>query len=190
MDHIFVELQAVRHRGQRREFQPEFVLGWCHFVVMLFRIKADISHDRQHLGAHVLLGIHRRHREIAALWARAVAHIAHWIFLAGIDRQFGGIEAVSSLVRLGGPTHVIEHEELGFRSEEHRVTHAARLHIGFGLFGRRTWVAVVSLARDRVQDVTHHGQRGLLKEWVNHGRAGVRHQHHVGLVDRLPASNG
>ena len=47
----------------------------------------------------------------------------------------------------------VEHEELGFRAEEHLVADTQRSGIGLGLLGDRARVAVVGLARHRVDDV-------------------------------------
>ncbi len=67
MDHIFVDLHVVAALGQRVELEAKFMLGGGDFVMVLFRLDAHVAHDGQHLAAHVLLGIDRRHGEIAAL---------------------------------------------------------------------------------------------------------------------------
>ena len=71
----------------------------------------------QHLGAHVLRGIDRRHREIAALDARTVAEIAGLVVGAVVGRQFGGVELEAGVVGIGLVLDVVEHEELGFRAD-------------------------------------------------------------------------
>ena len=94
LDAIFVDLHLVRHHGQRREFQPEFVLGGRHLVVVLLDFDAHARHGGEHLGAHVLHRILRRHREIALLGPDAVAEIAAFVFGVGIR---SGIPPSSSL---------------------------------------------------------------------------------------------
>ena len=189
VDHVLVELHPVRHRRERRELEAKLVLRRGHFVVVLFGVEADLAHDGEHLAAHVLLGVDRRHGEVATLRARAVAHVAHRVFLARIDRQFSRVVAVAGIVRLDRPAHVIEDEEFGFRSEEHRVADTRRLHIGFGFLRGGARVAVIGLAGDRVEHVADHGQCRLLEERVDNGRCLVRLQQHVGFVDGLPAGN-
>ena len=76
VDDVFVEVHAVGHARQRVELQAKFVLRGRDFVVMLFRVEADLAHDFQHLSAHVLQRIDRRHREVAALRAGTMAQIA------------------------------------------------------------------------------------------------------------------
>jgi len=67
VDGVFVDLQMVGHRGQRAELHAEFVLRGGHFVVVLLDVDAHGRHGREHFAAHVLGGIDRGNREIAAL---------------------------------------------------------------------------------------------------------------------------
>jgi hypothetical protein len=76
MDDIFVDLHRVGALGQRLELEAQLVLRAGDFVVMLFRLDAQIAHDGEHLAADILRGIDRRDGEIAALDGRAVAQIA------------------------------------------------------------------------------------------------------------------
>ena len=95
MNDIFVDLHLVGVAGQRVELHAEFVLRRRHLVVMLFDLDAHFGHDGQHFAAVILAGIDRRNREIAALGARTVAHIAAFIVGVGVGRQFGAIELES-----------------------------------------------------------------------------------------------
>ena len=144
---------------------------------------------RQHLGAHVLRGIDRRNREVAALDARTVAEIAGLVVGVVVRRQLGGVELEAGVVGIGLVLDVVEDEELGFRADIDGVADAFRLHVGLGLLGGAARVAVVGLAGDRVEDVADHHHGRLREERIDMGRLGVGHQHHVGLVDRLPAGD-
>ena len=63
------------------------------FVVVLLDHGAHLRHRRQHLAAHVLRRVLRRHREIAALGADAVAEIAAFV---GACRELSGSSIESS----------------------------------------------------------------------------------------------
>ena len=190
VDDVFVELHPVRHGQQIRELQTQLMLSRRHFVVVLFRLEAEFAHHRQHFAAQILSGVDRVDREVAALRARTVSHVAFRIFATCIERQLRAVELVAHLGRVRVPTDVVKHEELGFRSEIDLIAGARRLHIGEGLLGDGTGVAVVRLTGVRVQHVAEQEHRGLLIERVDIGGLEVRTQQHVGLVDRLPSGDG
>ena len=143
----------------------------------------------EHLAAHVLAAVLRRHREIAALGAHAVAEVAALDQRVRVDRQFVGVELEAGVVGIGPEAHVVEHEEFGFGAEKGGVADAGRLQIGFGLLGDAARVAVIGLAGGGIENVADDDQRGSREERVHAGRGRVRHQRHVGFVDRLPAGD-
>ncbi len=165
------------------------MLSRRHFVVMLFGLHPQFFHDRQHFAAQVLGRIDRIDREIAALDARTVAHIALGIDLGRVLRQFGRVESVAGVVRRDRPADIVEDEEFGFRAEIDRIADAGRLDIGQGLLGDRTRVAVIGLVGVGIHDIAEQEQRRLLVERVDIGRLQVGAQLHVRLVDRLPAGD-
>ena len=158
-------------------------------MVVLLDHRAHLRHRRQHLAAHVLRRILRRNREIAALGADAVAEIAALVGGVGIGRQFDRVDLEAGVVGVGLEADVVEHEELGFRTEEDGVADAGRLQIGLGLLGDAARVAVVGLAAGGIENVAvdDHGRGG--EERVHAGRGRVGHQRHVGFVDRPPAGD-
>src|SRR6202167_6225976 len=156
---------------------------------MLLDLDAHLGHRAQHFGAHVLHRVLRRHREIARLGADAVTEIAALIFGVGVDRQFGGVELEAGVVGRGLEADVVEHEEFGFGAEEHGIAHAHRLDHGFGFLGHAAGVAVVGLARGRLQHVAGDDHGGFRKERIDRCSDGIGHQAHVGFVDRLPAGD-
>ena len=95
----------------------------------------------------------------------------------------------AGVVGLGGVAHVVEHEELGLGAEIDGVADAHGLDHGFGLAGDAAGIAVIGLAGGRLEHVADEHQRRLGEERVDAGGGGVRHQAHVGLVDRLPAGD-
>jgi hypothetical protein len=72
---------------------------------------------------------------------------------------------------------------------EIRVANAERLHHRLGLLGHAARIAVVRLAGGRLEDIADEDQSRLGKERINAGRGGVRHQAHIGFVDRLPSGD-
>ena len=187
---ILVDLHLVGVANQRVELQAEFVLGSRNLVVMLLNTYAHLGEHGQHLGTHVLRGVDRRNREIAALDARAVAHIAGLIVSVVVGRQLGRVQLKARVVGVSLVLHIVEDEELGFRTDEDRVAHAFGLHIGFGLLRRAAWIAIIGFAGNGIEDVAHHNHGGLREERVHVDRVHVGHEHHVGLIDGLPAADG
>ena len=176
MDHIFVDLHVVAALGQRVELEAKFMLGGGDFVMVLFRLDAHVAHDRQHLAAHVLLGVDRRHREIAALDAGAMAEIALLIFGAGVVGAFLGVDVIEALVHADIEAHIVEDEELGFRAEIGGVADARGIHIGFGGLGDGARAAAVALAGGGLEHVADQDQRGLGEEGIDHRGVEIGHQ--------------
>ena len=165
------------------------MLGGGDLVVVLLDDRAHLRHRRQHLAAHVLRGILRRNREVAALGADAVAEVAALVGGVGVGRQLDRVDLEPGVVGLGGEAHVVEHEELGLRAEEDGVADAGRLEIGLGLLGDAARVAVVGLAARRIENVAGDDHRGGGEERIHARRGRIGHQRHVGFVDRLPAGD-
>ena len=69
------------------------------------------------------------------------------------------------------------------------VADAGGLQVGLGLLGDAARVAVVGFAGDRIENVAEDDHGRLGEERVHVDRVRVGHQHHVGLVDGLPAGD-
>ena len=89
-----------------------------------------------------------------------------------------------------GEGDVVEHEEFRLRPEQHGVSDAAGLQEIFGTLGDGARIAVIALHGGGFKHVTDDVQSGLFGERVQFGGSRVRHQHHVRLVDALPAADG
>ena len=76
-------------------------------------------------------------------------------------------------------THFVENEKLRFRSEERRVGDAGALQIGFRFFGDAARIAIVRLARDRIDDRADETERRLGVEDVDPGRRRIGNDEHV-----------
>ena len=156
---------------------------------MLLDLDAHARHGGEHFRAHVLHRILRRHREVALLGPDPVAEIAALIVGVGIGREFDRVELEAGIVRRRAVADVVEHEELGLGAEKDGVADAHRLDHALGLLGDAARVAIVGLAGGRLEHVADQNQRGLGEERIDAGRGRVRHQAHVGFVDRLPAGD-
>ena len=191
VDHVLQHLHFVRFQGEGVEASGDLVLT-CggHFVVVSLDDLAHLFQHQTHGGADVLGGVNRCNREVAALDEGTVTLVAVLVGGAGVPGRFFGFdldEAVTHGVREGD---VVEHEELGFRSEQYGIGDAAGLQEIFGTLGDGARIAVVALHGGRFQDVTDDVQGGLFGERIQLGGGRIRHQHHVRLVDALPAADG
>ncbi len=108
----------------------------------------------------------------------------------GVRRQFDVVELEAGVVGRNRVLHVVEDEEVGFRTDEDRVADLGLLQILLGLLGDPARVAVVGLVGHRLENVADDRHRGLGEERIDRHRVGIGHQLHVGLVDRLPAGDG
>ena len=185
---VLEQHHVVGRLHQRVELLVDFGLAaGGDFVVMALDDDADLLHDLDHFGSQILIVVGRRQREVAFLVTRAVAQVVFGA--ARIPAAFLGVDVVIAGVLRGIEMDVVEDEKLGFGAEVGGVGDAAVLEIRFGLAGDEARVAIVALARDRIDDVADHAQRRDLEERIDVGRLGVGHQQHVAFVDRSPAAN-
>ena len=189
MDDVLVDLHVVGHADHRAELDAELVLGGGDLVVVLLDDDAHLGHHREHLGAHVLGAVDRRHREVAALGARTVAEVAGLVLGAHVRGQLRAVEDEARVVGIGREADVVEDEELGLGAEVDGVADARALHVGFGLLGDAARIALVELAGRRLDDVAEDRHRALGEEGIHMRRRRVEHQRHVGSFDALPAGD-
>ena len=187
MHDVLVDLQIVAALDQSIELAAKLMLRAGHFVMVLFRLDAHVAHDRQHFAADVLVAVHRRNREIAALDRRTMAQIAAFVFGAGVVGAADRVDRIEGLVHLHVEADVVENEEFRFGAEIGGVGDAGGSHVFLGGLGDRARAALIMLSGGGDDDVAVDHQRGLRKEGVDHGRAAIGHQGHVGVVDCAPA---
>ncbi|EAT07975.1 hypothetical protein SKA58_08424 [Sphingomonas sp. SKA58] len=183
---VLVDLHAVGGLDQRTERQAQLVLRGGDFVVVLIAGQAHFQHGADHFGADVGARIDRRDGEITTLGARTVAQIAAFIFLAGVGRQFDVVDLEIALRVIIFETHIVEHEEFGFRPDIDRVAEPGRLDEGFRALGGRTRIAAVQLTGVRLDNVAENDQHGRRAERVDIDSVQVGLEDHVRFVDRLP----
>ena len=189
LHHVLVEHQLVRHGRQGVESHVDLGLsGGAHLVVLDLDLDAELLHREDHLGAQVLKMVHRRNREVPLFVAGLEAQVGPLV-RAGVPDSLDRIDLVETLVRVLIEADVVEDEELRLRPEVGGVRYPGGDQVVLGLLGHVAGITGIRLPGDRVPDETVHVERLVLAEGVDHGRVGIRHQQHVGLLDLLEAAD-
>ena len=165
----------------------------CHLVVGTLENQADLLQVGDHVVAQVLGVVNRRNREVALLDAVLEGDVRGAVVFgvnAGVPRSFDGVDLVEGALHAVLETHLVEDEELGFRSEGSGIGDAGGLQVSLGLAGNLTRVAGVRLVGQRVDDGECHVEGLVLAERIDECGGNVRHQLHIGLVDGLEAFHG
>src|SRR5690606_19435919 len=187
---VLEDLYFVGLLGQGVGANADFTLAsGRHFVVVYFHVQAHLGHGGTHGSTQVVQAVYRRHREVAALDARTVTDVVAVEIFAGNPGGFVGVDFVHLAVHAGVPLDTVEHKEFRLRPEQRGVGDAGGLQVFLGAHGNGTRVTVVALHGGRLNDVAAHDHGGHVGERVHHGGGVVRHQHHVGFVDALPAGD-
>ena len=140
--------------------------GVRDLVVVHLDLDAHLLEREAHRGADVLQRVDRRHREVAALHRRAVAHVAALELLGGRPGGLGREHLAVAARHVDRPLDRVEDEELGLGAEVGDVAEAAGLQVRLGALGERARVALVALAVGRLDDVAGDVERRLVDERV------------------------
>src|SRR5439155_21841086 len=136
--------------------------GGRDFVVLLFHHDAHLLHLQHHFAADVLLGVHRRHREVPFLVTGLVAEIgalpAQITLFTGIPDTLVGINKVGPAVTVLIITRAVENKKFGLGAPIGDVPDLGLFEKLFGFLGHVARVPAVVLACDRIHDVTDHAQ--------------------------------
>ena len=186
---VLVPHELIGHFQQWLKLHVDLGLsGGGDFVVMRFDDDADLAHLVHHLAAQIVIGVGGTHREIAALEAWLVPEVRLFV-PRRVPRAFSRIDLVVPAMLVLLVPDLVKDEELGFGADEAGVGDAALLEVRLGLACDVSRVAREVLARDRIDHVGDHAERGAGKEGIESSRVGDRHRHHVGFVDAHPASD-
>src|SRR5690606_24617064 len=112
-----------------------------YFVVVHFNIETHLSHGIAHGGAKIVEGVDRGNREIAALDAGAVTHVAVGKGVAGRPGRFFRADFDKAAAHVVTPFDVVKDKKFGFGAKESRIAEAGGLQIVFGAAGNGTGVA-------------------------------------------------
>ncbi len=152
-------------------------------------LDADLGQQLAHLTANVLQTVGRRYREVAALHPRSITMVAAIELVGTAPRGLLGTDLEEGVAHLDRKAHRIEDEELRFRPEIGGIGDPAGLEVGFGPPRDTARIARIRLHGRRIEDIADQHQGRCIHERIDRRRAGVGHQHHVGLVDPLPTGN-
>ena len=118
LDDVLVEHELVGHAQQRVEAHVDLGLaGGADLVVLDLDLDAEPLHREDHLGAQVLVLVHRRDREVALLVPDLVAEVAAAFVARGVPRRFDRVDRVRRRVLVVVEPHVVEDEELRLGTE-------------------------------------------------------------------------
>ena len=161
-------------------------------VVLHLDRDADLLERQQHLGAEVLVLVHRRDREVPLLVADLVPEVRGAVELGlapGVPHALDRVEEVVARVLVLVEARRVEDVELGFGPEVRGVGDAGAREVVLGLLRDVARVAAVGLAGDRVLHEAVDVQRLVLRERVDHRGVGIGDQEHVRLLDLLEAAD-
>ena len=91
------------------------------------------------------------------------------LFAPAIPVRLAAVDRVGSDVPVLSETHVVEDEKFRFRTEERGVGDPGALQVRLGFFGDAARVAIVRLARDRLDDRADEAERRLGVEDIDPG---------------------
>ena len=142
----------------------------------------------RHFVADILQRIHRRHREVTFFRSNFVSEI--WKFFArAVPMALTAVDNVRRRVAAVCKSHIVENEELRFRSEECSIRDAGAFQVGLGLFRDAARVAIVWFARNWIDYRADERKRWFEVEDVDPRRRGIRNDEHVRGVNDFPAAD-
>src|SRR5690606_14392156 len=190
VDNVLQHLHFVRFLNQGVETHADFVLtGVGHFVVVNFYVQTNGFQGVTHGRTDVVVAVNRRHREVTAVHARTVAHVAAFHHRFSVPGCFRRVDFAEGTGHIRAPAHVVKHEEFRLRTKECGVTQTSRLQVLFSATGHGTRITVVTLHGGRFDDVAAQHQGGVFSDGGQEAVRVIRHQDHVGRFNALPAGN-
>src|SRR5260370_37853492 len=140
----------------------------------------------RNFGAKILERIERRKRNVAFLVANMVSEIRIAVLTIRVPDRLRIVYRKTSRVSLVLKTHVVEDKAFGFRSKIDCIGDARGLQIAFSPMPYAAWIEPIAFPGDRIDDVGNQAQSLYLHERVDPVTVRIRHQEHVGFVDRCP----
>ena len=142
---------------------PAVPTSWCWTSTSMPTF-CEVQH---HLGAQVLVVVHRRQREVALLVPRLVPEVVPALLGAGVPDARDRVDVVVALVLVLVEPDRVEDVELALRAPVARLRDARLLQVRLGLLRDTARVARVQLARHRVLHEAVQDQRRDLEERVD-----------------------
>ena len=190
-DAVFVDLHLVSFLGQRVERDADLALARStDLMVMQVDGQTHGLHGRAHRVSNVVQRVHWWYGEVAAFDARLMAQVAAFRVVGCHPRRFFRLDLIHGAAHVGFVLDIVENEKFWFRAEIGCVTDTGSGQVRLSSLGERAWIAVVALHGAWLEDVAADVNGGFFSERIDHRGAVVRHQDHVGFVNRLPATDG
>ena len=184
---VLEDLQPVGALHQGIEFRADLVLPrGRHLVVVHLDFHALFLERERDRGADVLQRIDRGHREVAALQRRTVAEVAALELEVGGPWRLFRVDLHRAARHVDLPLDGVEDEELRLRTEVGDVSQAARLEVRLGFLRDRARIALVALARRRLDHVAGDRKRRLVVEGIHTHGIRIGHEQHVRSLDAFP----
>ena len=125
--------ELISHLQEGVELDADFALTTGgNLVVVKFGFDANAMKREGHVATKILVVIHRRNGEVALLGTRLVRKVRTFVG-AGVPFTFDRVDHVERAVGLRVETNIVEHEELGFGTEERGVGNTSGLEVGLSL---------------------------------------------------------
>ena len=148
----------------------------------------NLLHLGDHLASQVVVGVGWADGKVASLEAWLVAKV-RLLDARRVPRAFPRVNLVVAPVLVLLVADLIEDEELRLGPDEAGVGNPRLLQVLLGFARDMARVPRELLPGDRIDHVGDHAHRRLGKKRIDASGGGVRHGHHVGLVDAHPAAN-
>lgn len=110
-------------------------------------------------------------------------------FTTAVPDTLDRIDAVEGLIGTGSEAHIVKNKELWLGANIDSVTHAGRLQISLSFLSNEAWVTAVTFTGNRINDITDQAQGRYFDKGVDLGCIRLRDKQHIGLVNRLPATD-
>ena len=186
---VLVPHELIGHLDQRLELHVDFRLaGRGDLVMVRLDDDPDLLHLGDHLASQVVVGVGRADGKVASLEAWLVAKV-RLLDARRVPRAFPRVNLVVAPVLVLLVADLIEDEELRLGPDEAGVGNPRLLQVLLGFARDMARVPRELLPGDGIDHVGDHAHRRLGKERIDASGGGVRHGHHVGLVDAHPAAN-
>src|SRR5215831_18193056 len=186
---VFKNLQVVGGANQSGIAKVDFALaGGGDFMVMAFNLNAGLLQLVGDFGAKVLERVERREGDISFFVANMVAEIRVPVLAVRIPDRFRIVYREAGGMSLVLKPHVVEDKEFGLRTEIDRIGDARGLQIALSPMPHAARIEPITLPGDRIDDVGHQAEGLFVHEGIDPVTIWIRHQQHVGFVDRRPAA--
>jgi len=124
--------------------------------------------------------------KVSLFGAWLMAQIRPFI-LACVPAAFAGMDFVESIINVLSVAHIVEYEELRFRTEIARIGSAGAPEVGLGFLRNVADVATIGLTGNRVSDVADQDQRRCRGKRIEESSHRIRDDKHVTFLNLLEA---